>query len=395
MSRLPAGPTSVFDRLLVLQDLSDYGLQWFRDIVAWLINWLRIATIQAFDDFSAVSGSLHQGGGNPSLLGTPVPSTAYNPGVIFQDPGGSNQIFGRIYDATTLGGSSPEMLVFGIVLLVVCVQGHTVAKVFNYGNTKLARRTRKSAWVGFFAIVTWYWLGVLVLYLAQGFTTVLIPDLTVNGGSYNTILDYMAEYVNVVINSNDIQQPGTGSVGGATGVNVLRNPVFLLPLYAVGALAAFAVRTIFMLRWLVLYVYLYAMPIGIALLFGNVPYVSTVAKRFVKHFFTWVLLPLPAGALLMVYDVLFNDLQLLGQVSGSPSTVQFLVGITFPVLLLWVTWKTFAYAEPIQQRVEAGAVEVASHVSAEVTGTGATQRVIERNVETESYRRTNDDASGD
>lgn len=386
-------PTARSETSVVLQtggDLSDYGLQWFRDIVTWLINWLRIATIQAFNDFSAVSGGLHQGGGNPSLLGTPVPSTTYNPGVIFQDPGGSNQIFGRIYDATTLGGSSPEMLVFSIVVLVICVQGHAMAKVFNYGNTKLARRTKKSAWVGFFAIVTWYWLGVLVLYLAQGFTTALIPDLTVSGGSYNTILDYMAEYVNVVISANDIEQPGTSSVGGATGVDILRNPAFLLPLYAVGALSAFAVRTIFMLRWLVLYVYLYSMPIGIALLFGNVPYVSDIAKRFVKHFFTWLLLPLPAGALLMVYDVLFNDLQLLGQVSGSPSSVQFLVGITFPVLLLWVTWKTFTYAEPIRQRVEAGAVEVASRVSAEVTGTGAAQRVIERNVETESYRRTNE-----
>jgi hypothetical protein len=281
---------------------SDFGIKWFEDIVDRITEWfvkelvagLRNTTISLFD--------------------TPLPE-GEGIEIIFSAPADSDGIWRSIYEATVAG----ETMVFALIILFLCVQGHHFVRIFNYGSAYEARKARRSSWIGALIIVTWYWIGVLALYFVQGVTIGLLPDVGRLSASLIELLP---------------QAAGT--------------PGITLVMAVLGGLAMVALKAIFFIREVLLYVYLYGMPFGIAVAYGNVPVLSAIARRLAAQFIPLAALPLPAAILFRGYELLFvGETQL--DLGGN--FTQYLVVISLPILTLVVTWKTFRYASPLASRV--------------------------------------------
>lgn len=285
---------------------SDFGIKWFEDIVQRITEWFTKELTAGLRNSTI------------SLLDTPLPS-GQGLSLIFSRPAQSDGIWHSIYESTVAG----ETTVFALIILFLCVQGHHFIRIFNYGSAHEARKARRSSWVGAFLIVTWYWLGVLTLYFVQGVTIGLIPDMQRVGGSLVTLLP---------------QAAGT--------------PGLTLVMAMLGGLSMVALKALFIIREVLLYVYLYGMPIGIAVAYGNIPVMSDIARRLIAQFIPLAALPLPAAILFRGYELLFvgeHQLQLGGDFA------QYLVVISLPIIALLVTWKTFKYAAPLASRAIGGA----------------------------------------
>jgi type IV secretion system protein TrbL len=105
-----------------------------------------------------------------------------------------------------------------------------------------------------------------------------------------------------------------------------------------------------------IYVYLYGMPIGFALAYGNIPVVSDIAMGFCKRFVPLAVLPLPAAMVFKGYDFIYAGKSL------TPGTafLKYLVAASLPLVALYVTWRTFKYATPLTARVVGGATKGAA-----------------------------------
>lgn len=285
---------------------SDFGIKWFEDIVQRVTEWFTKELIEGLRNASL------------SLLDTPLPE-GQGIDLIFSKPTESDGIWHSIYEATVAG----ETAIFALVILFLSVQGHHFIRIFNYGSAHEARKAHRSAWVGAFLIITWYWIGVLTLYFIQGLTIGLIPDMHRVGASLVEILP---------------QAAGT--------------PGLTLVMAVMGGLSMVALKALFFIREVLLYVYLYGMPFGIAVAYGNIPVLSNIARRLISQFIPLAVLPLPAAVLFRGYELLFvgeHQLELGGQFT------QYLVVISLPIITLYVTWKSFKYAAPLASRVIGGA----------------------------------------
>jgi len=103
------------------------------------------------------------------MFGTPTPQT--NGPFVFGEP--TNAPWSAIQDAL-VGG---EIMLIALLLLVMSVQGRHTIRIFNIGSAYEARKTKKTAWVGAFLIIVWYWVGVLSLYIVDGFSIALMPGM--------------------------------------------------------------------------------------------------------------------------------------------------------------------------------------------------------------------------
>jgi len=103
------------------------------------------------------------------MFGTPTPQT--NGPFVFGEP--TNAPWSAIQDAL-VGG---EIMLIALLLLVMSVQGRHTIQIFNIGSAYEARKTKKTAWVGAFLIIVWYWVGVLSLYIVDGFSIALMPGM--------------------------------------------------------------------------------------------------------------------------------------------------------------------------------------------------------------------------
>ena len=285
---------------------SDFGLKWFEDIVGRVTDWFVKELVTGYEEF--LRGS----------FATPLPE-GQGIDLIFTPPAESDGIWHSIYESTVAG----ETTVFALVILFLTVQGHHFIRIFNFGSAHEARKAHRSSWVGAFLIVTWYWLGVLSLYFVEGLTIGLLPDMHQLGTSLVGILP---------------QAAGT--------------PGLTLVMAVMGGLSMVALKALFFIREVLLYVYLYGMPFGIAVAYGNIPVLSNIARRLISQFIPLAVLPLPAAVLFRGYELLFvgeHQLELGGQFT------QYLVVISLPVVTLYVTWKSFKYAAPLASRVIGGA----------------------------------------
>lgn len=376
--------------------LREYGLEWFIDFVVWLIAWFQAglkASLKTFGEGPSV------GSGDGTIFDTPLPGGNGWGGddelvnLVLGRPKGAN--WQTIHEAVTPGPEA-TVLVTGLVILFVAVQVQQVTRIFNYSNVYREKRTRRSAYAAGLFIVLWYYVGVFVLFFVDGLTTGLAPSyLFISDPSKVSASESIVGWIDLNIAAS--AGPNSGDIirdpGSASGKALYRYPVFAFPAYMVAALSAWAVQAIFTLRWVLIYIYMYMMPLGIALWFGNIPYISSVAERFSKHFFTWALLPLPVALAIRGYKLIYEFSLPFGD------TGRFMLGIIFPVLLLVVTWKTFEYAQPTREVVSSTVKETASDVNAYVQGTGAVDAVVRRNVEEEavgvdqSVGRRNDNGS--
>ncbi len=228
-------------------------------------------------------------------------------------------------------------MLLALLILVLSVQTRHAIRIFNMGSTYNGRKTRHSAWTGAFLIVAWYWVAVLGLYLIDGMTIALLPDL------------------------DAITRALLGILPTAVG-----NPAITLIMAVLGGLSMVALEAVFFLREILLYIYLYGMPIGLAIAFGNVPVLSEIASRLCKQMIPLAALPLPAAVLFRGYELLF-----VGDAMVVPESafLQYLVVISLPMLALFITWKTFRYASPLTARV-VGTASVAAVTVGSVVGAG-------------------------
>ncbi|WP_042665069.1 hypothetical protein [Haloferax sp. ATB1] len=275
-------------------ELIDVVLEGFKDVVDWIMSLFESGLKEGYRAISE------------SMFGTPTPNTGS--GFVFGTP--TNAPWPTIQDAL-VGG---EIMLISFLLLIVSVQGRHTMRIFNIGSGYKARKTQKTAWTGGILIVGWYWVGVLSLYLVDGITIALLPSL-------GSLSDAMLELLRVT----------------------LTNPILGLLLAALGGISMWAIQALFFIREILLYVYVYGMPIAIALGYGNIPILSDIATGFAKRFVPLVVLPLPAAVVFKGYDLLFAS----GTFNPATAFLQYLVAVSLPVIALYLTWKTFAYATPL------------------------------------------------
>jgi len=197
-------------------DLIDVVLEGFKGVVDWFIGLFMDGLTTGYNTLTE------------EMFGTPTPQT--DGAFIFGEP--SNAPWSMIQDAV-VGG---EIMLVALLLLVMSVQGRHTIRIFNIGSAYEARKTKKTAWVGAFLIIVWYWLGVLSLYIVDGFSIALMPG--------------MASLRNAML--------------GFLGVT-LTNPGLSLLFSLVGGISMWALQALFYIREILLYVYLYGMPIAIAI----------------------------------------------------------------------------------------------------------------------------------
>ncbi|WP_071391220.1 hypothetical protein [Haloprofundus marisrubri] len=295
----------------------DVGKKWFEDIVQVLVKWFQNGHRQGLQQLESIA------------FGTPTPETATN-SLVFGTP--VSEPWASIYD-TVVGG---ELMMLSFLILLVSVQGRHTLRIFNFSSGYEAQKTRKNAWTGAFLIMCWYWIGVLSLTLVDGFTLALIPSL---GSLGNEMIKFIP--------------------------SILSNPAFTLVMAAIGGLAMIALEALYYIRNVLLYIYMYGMPLGIAVAYGNLPIVSDIAKRLCQQFVPLAILPLPAAILFRGYEVLF-----VGDASLDPPTefLEYLVAVSLPVLALYLSWKVFKYGTPLTARVIGTASTAAVTVGAVAAG---------------------------
>ncbi|AKH98673.1 MULTISPECIES: hypothetical protein [Halobacteriaceae] len=296
-------------------DLIDVVLEGIKDVVEWFIGLFM-------DGLRSGYQTLTEG-----MFGTPTPQT--DGAFIFGEP--SNAPWPAIQDGL-VGG---EIMLISLLLLVMSVQGRHTVRIFNMGSAYKARKTKKTAWVGAFLIITWYWIGALTLYLVDGFTIALMPDLS-------SVSAAMLQFLGV-----SIANPGLG---------------LLFALF--GGISMWALEALFYIRMILLYVYLYGMPIAFALAYGNIPVISDIAMGFSKRFVPLAVLPLPAAMVLKGYDLIYAG----GSLTPGTVFLKYLVAVSLPLVALYVTWKTFKYATPLTAKVVGGATKGAALIGGVAAG---------------------------
>ena len=296
-------------------DLIDVVLEGIKDVVEWFIGLFMDGLRSGYE-------TLTEG-----MFGTPTPET--NGAFVFGDP--TNAPWPAIHDAL-IGG---EIMLVALLLLVITVQGRHTVRIFNIGSAYEARKTKKTAWVGAFLIITWYWIGTLALYLVDGFTIALMPELS-------SVTEAMLGFLQV-----SITNPGLG-----------------LLFAVIGGISMWALEALFYIRMILLYVYLYGMPIAFALAYGNIPVVSDIAMGFCKRFVPLAVLPLPAAMVLKGYDLIYGG----GALTPGTAFLKYLVAASLPLVALFITWKTFKYATPLTAKVVGGATKGAALVGGVAAG---------------------------
>ena len=296
-------------------DLIDVVLEGSKEVVDWVISLFMDGLQSGYETLSE------------EMFGTPTPET--DGAFVFGDP--NNAPWPAIQDAL-VGG---EIMLISLLLLVMCVQGRHTVRIFNIGSAYESRRTKKTAWVGAFLIITWYWVSILALYIVDGFTIALMPSLSSLG-------DAMLNFLEVS----------------------LTNPGLSFVFAFIGGLSMWALEALYYIREVLLYVYVYGMPIAFALAYGNIPVLSDIAMGFTKRFVPLAVLPLPAAVVFKGYDLLYSQ----NAISPSSPFLRYLVAASLPLIALYLTWKTFKYATPLTAKVVGGATKGAALVGGVAAG---------------------------
>ncbi|OVE82996.1 hypothetical protein B2G88_18075 [Natronolimnobius baerhuensis] len=294
--------------------LTEFGRRWFEDIVETIIEWFQDGLIDGYDYLSE------------ELFGTPVPETDGN--FVFGQP--TNEPWIGLHDALVTG----EIMLLSLLLLVIFVQGHHTIRIFDFGSVYQARKARRSAWTGAVLIVTWYWVAVLALYLVNGFTIALVPGI-------DALIDGVLDFLEVSIT----------------------NPALALLMAGIGGIAMWILQALFFIREILLYIYLYATPIAIAVAYGYLPVVSRIAKQIAIKFVPLAIMPLPVAILFRGYDLLFGT-GTNSAIAPESAFLSYIIGASLPIFALVLIWKLFAYASPLTAKAIGGATKGAVTVGA-------------------------------
>jgi len=296
-------------------DLIDVVLVGFKDVIDWIIGLFMEGLTTGYDKLTE------------AMFGTPTPRT--EGAFVFGSP--TNAPWTTLHDAL-VGG---EIMIIALLILVMSVQARHTIRIFNIGSAYEERKTRKTAWVGAFLILVWYWIGVLSLYLIDGLSIALMPSMA-------SLRDSMLGFL----------------------VVTLTNPALSLLFAIIGGISMWTLEALFFIREILLYLYLYGMPIAIAFEYGNIPVVSEIAMGFSKRFVPLAVLPIPAAMVFKSYDLLYGS----GTLDPSTVFLQYLVAVSLPVIALYLTWKTFKYATPLTAKVIGGTTKSAALIGGVAAG---------------------------
>lgn len=301
--------------------LGELGTRWFSDVVGVVTGWLREMLTDGYESLNA------------ELFGTTLPQTESH--FVLGTP--TNEPWATIHAAVVNG----EITLLALLVLICVVQAHHFLRIFNLGDSMRARRSKATMWTGTMFIVTWYWIATLALYLIDGFTIALLPP-------FEALEAVMLDFLSVSF----------------------VNPIFGFVFAGAGGLTITAVKVALLLRQILLYVYLYGMPVILALRYGNLPVISRIAAGIARRFIPLALMPLPVALLFHVYGLLFTAEY---GVSFLPDTalVSYLIAVSLPVTSIYVIWKLFHDAAPLATRT-AGQVGSAVATGALVAGFGYT-----------------------
>ncbi|WP_276255725.1 hypothetical protein [Halomontanus rarus] len=294
--------------------MAEYGRQWFEDIVEMVIGWFQDGLAAGYEKVTE------------ALFATPVPET--DGSFVFGSP--TNEPWTNLHSSLVAG----EITLLALLVLIICVQGRHTIRIFNFGSTYEARKAKRSAWTGAFLIVTWYWAAVLTLYLVNGLSIALVPTL-------DDLMNELVTFLEVSIT----------------------NPMLALLMAVVGGFAMWLLQALFFIREILLYIYLYAMPLGVALTYGRLPVISHIAKRICMRFIPLAIMPLPVAILFRGYEILFSS-GTDAALAPDSAFLSYLVAVLLPVFSLVLVWKLFAYASPLTTKVIGGVTRGAATVGA-------------------------------
>ncbi|RQG95539.1 hypothetical protein [Natrarchaeobius chitinivorans] len=305
-----------------MSSLTEFGRQWFEDIVETTTEWFEDGLVEGYHDLTE------------TVFGTPVPETTGS--FVFGTP--SNDPWVDLHDALVTG----EIMLLSLLLLVMFVQGRHTLRIFNFGSGYEARQAQRSAWTGAFLIVTWYWVAVLVVYLIDGFTIALVPDI-------DALREALIVFLEVTIS----------------------NHALALFMAAIGGISMWCLQALFFIREILLYIYLYSMPIILAVAYGHLPVISRVGRRIAIKFVPLAIMPLPVAILFRGYDLLFGT-GAESSLAPESAFLTYFVGVSLPVFSLLLVWKLFAYASPLTTKVVGGTTKVVGGTTKGAVAVGAT-----------------------
>lgn len=276
--------------------LSELGEKWFNDILTSITESFNQGLREGYRELTAATFGTAAPNTNSALgLGTPV-----------------NEPWTSLYD--TLVGGDIELL--ALLLLGVAVQARSTIQVFNLGNPLTARATSRSAWVGAAAIVLWYWIAAVALTLVDALTIVFLPAV-------DSVGSLLADLLVVTIS----------------------NPILAFGLGFIGAAGMWALEALFVVRELLLYGYVYAMPIGLAVTYANIPVLSQLAALLCRRFIPLLVLPLPVALLFGAYDLVLDASLDLG-ILPTAAFGRYLIAISLPLASVYIVWRLFKDIAP-------------------------------------------------
>lgn len=281
--------------------LSDLGSEWFSDILAVATGWFQQGISTGYDQLTKAA------------FGTPTPST----GSVLGFGAPTNEPWASLHETLVAG----ETTFLALLVLIVAVQARSTIRVFNIGNPVAARATTRSAWVGGAFIVLWYWIAAASVTLVDGLTIVLLPPVESVGTLVADLL-----------------------------VVTITNPFLAFGLGFVGALGMWVLQALFILRDLLIYGYIYAMPFGLAIAYANIPVVSRLAASICRRFIPLLVFPLPVALLFGAYDLVLTSALDVGVLPVS-AFARYLVAVSLPVISVYVVWRLFTDVAPKTTRV--------------------------------------------
>ncbi|MGB9957570.1 hypothetical protein ACOZ4B_14435 [Haloferax prahovense] len=271
--------------------LSELGSKWFADILAAVTGWFQRGITDGYEQLSAAA------------FGTPTPETGSVLGIGVP----TNEPWQSLHETLVAG----ETTFLALLLLVMAVQARNTIRVFNLGNPLIARATSRSAWTGGVLIVCWYWIAAASLTLVDAVTLLLLPPVT----SVGTLLSDLL-------------------------VVTITNPILAFGLGALGALGMWGLQALFVVRDLLLFGYLFAMPFGLAVTYANLPVVSRLTASLCRRFISLLIVPLPIALLFGAYDLVLAPLVTFDLVPGS-AFARYLLATSLPLVSVYIAWRLF------------------------------------------------------
>lgn len=302
-----------------VDSFAEYGAKWFTDAIRLVAGWMLDTMNGGYERLE------------DHAIGTPHPDGWLDYGK----PAADDQPWRTLYMAV---GSYQQGQIFvaGLLMMIVALYGRHVVNVFDFASAYRNRATKRKFWNGIVLVFAWWWIALTLLYFADGLTTLFMPDPGVLGREMQALLP------------EDVDPERF----------VLINPVTLVVMTLVGVLGFILLEAMFIVRDLIIYMYVFVGPLGIAFAFSGIPMLEDYARSILKRYFPLVMMPIPTAlAFHAYYFALTTD--------ALPDSLfaKYLLYCSLPLVGVYVTWKGFTLASPLVARASRTAANAGAGVA--------------------------------